>query len=131
MSAQIPSHLSDLPIYKQALQIFTLSRSISSYLNQDLAYLYEDGKEDQNIYFSGDIVQQSESLAPEIINAELQRHSDKKHKHIASVRRLNNRLYRNCKRLETCNSNGKDYLPLLRRELKKFRQLQSTWMLTL
>jgi len=131
MSAQIPSHLSDLPIYKQALQIFTLSRSISSYLNQDLAYLYEDGKEDQNIYFSGDIVQQSESLAPEIINAELQRHSDKKHKHIASVRRLTNRLYRNCKRLETCNSNGKDYLPLLRRELKKFRQLQSTWMLTL
>lgn len=131
MSAQIPSHLSDLPIYKQALQIFTLSRSISSYLNQDLAYLYEDGKEDQNIYFSGDIVQQSESLAPEIINAELQRHSDKKHKHIASVRRLTNRLYRNCKRLESCNSNGKDYLPLLRRELKKFRQLQSTWMLTL
>ncbi|MBN2868150.1 MAG: hypothetical protein JXK08_05730 [Flavobacteriaceae bacterium] len=131
MSAQIPSHLSDLPIYKQALQIFTLSRSISSYLNQDLAYLYEDGKEDYNIYFSGDIVQQSESLAPEIINAELQRHSDKKYKHIASVRRLTNRLYRNCKRLETCNSNGKDYLPLLRRELKKFRQLQSTWMLTL
>ncbi|HIC30778.1 MAG TPA: hypothetical protein EYO76_02565 [Flavobacteriaceae bacterium] len=131
MSAQIPSHLSDLPIYKQALQIFTLSRSISSYLNQDLAYLYEDGKEDHNIYFSGDIVQQSESLAPEIINAELQRHSDKKYKHIASVRRLTNRLYRNCKRLETCNSNGKDYLPLLRRELKKFRQLQSTWMLTL
>ena len=131
MSAQIPSHLSDLPIYKQAVQIFTLSRSISSYLNQDLAYLYEDGKEDHNIYFSGDIVQQSESLAPEIINAELQRHSDKKYKHIASVRRLTNRLYRNCKRLETCNSNGKDYLPLLRRELKKFRQLQSTWMLTL
>ena len=131
MSAQVPSHLSDLPIYKQAMQIFVLSRSISTYLSQDLSYLYEDGQEDKNIYFSGDIVQQSVSLAPEIINAELQRHSDKKHKHAASVRRLTNRLYRNCKRLETCNSNGKDYLPLLRRELKKFRQLQNTWMLTL
>ncbi|WP_397362146.1 hypothetical protein [Olleya sp. R77988] len=131
MSAHIPSHLSELPIYKQAMQIFNLSRSISSYLNQDLAYLYEDGKEDANIYVSGDIVQQSESLAPEIINAELQRHSDKKHKHIASVNLLTNRLYRNCKRLESCNSNGKDYLPILKREIKKFRQLQSTWMLTL
>ncbi len=131
MSAQVPSHLSDLPIYKQAMQIFVLSRSISTYLSQDLSYLYEDGQEDKNIYFSGDIVQQSVSLAPEIINAELHRHTDKKHKHAASVRRLTNRLYRNCKRLETCNSNGKDYLPLLRRELKKFRQLQNTWMLTL
>lgn len=131
MSAQVPSHLSDLPIYKQAMQIFVLSRSISTYLSQDLSYLYEDGQEDKNIYFSGDIVQQSVSLAPEIINAELHRHTDKKHKHAASVRRLTNRLYRNCKRLETCNSNGKDYLPLLRRELKKFRQLQKTWMLTL
>ena len=131
MSAHIPAHLSELPIYKQAMQIFVLSRSISTYLNQDLSYLYEDGTEDKNIYFSGDIVQQSVSLAPEIINAELQRHSDKKHKHIASLRQLTNRLYRNCKRLETCNSNGKDYLPILKRELKKFRQLQNTWMLTL
>nr|WP_240471270.1 hypothetical protein [Mesoflavibacter zeaxanthinifaciens] len=131
MSAQVPSHLSDLPVYKQAIQIFTLSRSISSYLNQDLAYLYEDGKEDNNIYFSGDIVQQSESLAPEIINAELQRHSDKKLKHAASVRRLTNRLYRNCKRLERCNSNGKDFLPLLKKELRVFRKLQRNWMMTL
>ena len=54
MSAQVPSHLSDLPIYKQAMQIFVLSRSISTYLSQDLSYLYEDGQEDKNIYFSGD-----------------------------------------------------------------------------
>ncbi|MBD3863437.1 hypothetical protein [Olleya marilimosa] len=131
MSAQIPSHLSELPIYKQAMQIFVLSRSISSYLNQDLAYLYDDGKEDANIYVSGDIVQQSVSLAPEIINAELEHCRDKKHRHIASVNRLTNRLYKNCSRLESCNSNGKDYLPILKREIRKFRKLQTTWMLTL
>jgi hypothetical protein len=131
MSAPIPSHLSELPIYKQAMQIFVLSRSISSYLNQDLAYLYDDGKEDDNIYVSGDIVQQSVSLAPEIINAELEHCRDKKHRHIASVNRLTNRLYKNCSRLESCNSNGKDYLPILKREIRKFRKLQTTWMLTL
>ncbi|MEZ4792802.1 MAG: hypothetical protein R2783_04875 [Gelidibacter sp.] len=128
---QIPSHLSDLPIYKKAMEIIILSRSISSYLHQDLSYLRPDGSEDNDIYFSGDIVQQSTSLAPEIVNAELERFTDKKHKHIASLERLTNRLYNNCKRLEHCNSDGKEYLPILRSELRKFRRLQHTWTMTL
>lgn len=131
MSYSIPSHLSDLPIYRKALDIIMLSRCISTYLHQDLAYLKGDGSEDQYIYFSGDIVQQSSSLAPEIVNAEMERFSDKKYKHIASLERLTNLLYKNCKRLEKSESNGKDYLPMLRSELRKFRRLQHTWMMTL
>lgn len=125
------SHHLELPIYKKAMDIITLSRSISTYLNQDLSYLHDDGSEDAHIYFSGDIVQQSSSLAPEIINAELEQCSDKKYKHITSVRILTNRLYKNCKRLEKSNSNGKDYIPLLRRELKAFKRLHRIWSLTL
>lgn len=90
-----------------------------------------DGTEDKNIYFTGDIVQQSSHLAPEIINAERERFSDKKHQHIESLDRLTYRLYKNCKRLENTKSNGRDYLPILRNELKKFRKLQRNWMLTL
>ncbi|GGG56869.1 hypothetical protein GCM10010976_29610 [Bizionia arctica] len=131
MITNMSSHLSHSPIYQKAIEIIILSRSISSYLNQDLAYLRLDGTEDSNIYFSGDIVQQSSSLAPEIEKAELERYSDKKYKHIASVKRLTNLLYKNCSRLEKSNSNGKDYLPILRNELKKFRKLQHTWSLTL
>ena|SRR5688572_9029007 len=131
MIPYMSSHLSHLPIYQKALDIIVLSRSISIYLNQDLAYLQPDGKEDVNIYFSGDIVQQSTSLAPEIEKAELEKYSEKKHEHIASVKRLTNLLYKNCCRLEKSNSNGKDYLPILRNELKKFRKLQHTWSLTL
>lgn len=127
----IPSHLSDLPIYKKAMDIIILSRSISTYLNQDLCYLRADGSEDTDIYFSGDIVQQSSSLAPEIVNAERERYTDNKYKHVATVERLTTLLYNNCKRLERCNSNGKDYLPILRSELRKFKKLQHTWMLTL
>ena len=131
MLSPIPSHLPELPIYKKAMEIIILSRSISTYLNQDLCYINNDGSEDPHIYVSGDIVQQSSSIAPEIIKAEQERYSDKKHKHMASVRALTNRLYQSCKRLERCNSNGKDYIPLLRRELKTFKRLQHTWMLTL
>ena len=131
MLPNIPSHLSHLPIYRKAMEIFILSRSISTYLNQDLSILKSDGTEDTNIYFSGDIVQQSVSLVPEIMNAERERHSDKKHTHVDSLRRLTNLLYKNSYRLEKSNSNGKDFLPILRRELKKFKRLQHTWSLTL
>ncbi|HEX9827768.1 MAG TPA: hypothetical protein VGA80_14310 [Flavobacteriaceae bacterium] len=131
MFPNIPSHLSNLPIYIKAMEIFVLSRSISTYLNRDLAILKPDGSEDNDIYFSGDIVQQSVSLVPEIMNAERERHSDKKHKHVASLRRLTNLLYKNSYRLEKCNSNGKDFLPILRRELKTFKRLQRSWMLSL
>ncbi|SDZ74423.1 hypothetical protein SAMN04487990_101182 [Bizionia paragorgiae] len=131
MSTLLPAHLSELPVYQKALEIFILSRSISSYLNQDLSHLKPDGSEDEHIYFSGDIVQQSVSLAPEIINVELERCAVKKQKHIASLERLTNALYRNCYRLEKSRSNGKDYLPVLRKELRKFRAIKNHWMLTL
>ncbi|GAB1857288.1 hypothetical protein MHTCC0001_21240 [Flavobacteriaceae bacterium MHTCC 0001] len=126
-----PLNLSELPIYQKALEIFSLSQSISSYLNEDLSALKEDGSEDTSIYFSGDIVQQSISLAPEIEHAARERYSDRKHRHLATLRRLTNMLYKNSYRLEKSNSNGKDFLPLLRRELKKFKKLQHNWMLTL
>ena len=126
-----PSNLSELPIYKKAVEIFALSQNISVYLRNDLSALKEDGSEDSNIYFSGDIVQQSVSLVPEILNVELERFSDKKYKHIASLKRLINMLYKNSYRLERSNSNGKDFLPILRSELKKFKKLQRTWLLTL
>ncbi len=126
-----PLHSSESLLYKKAIDIFMLSHNISMYLSQDLSHLSHDGKEDNNIYFSGDIVQQSVSLAPHILKAEQELFSDKKYKHATLVKQLTNKLYRNCKRLESCNSNGKDYLPILRSELKKFKKLQKTWSLTL
>ena len=127
----IPSHLHDMPIYKKAVEIFSLSRKISSYLSYDLSPLLIDGKEDESIYFTGDIVQQSESLVPEIIKAEVEMFSENKYKHADAVKRLTNLLYQNCVRLEQSNSDGKDFIPILRKELKMFRKLQRNWMLTL
>jgi hypothetical protein len=64
-------------------------------------------------------VQQSVSLAPEILKAESQAFAEEKFKSAASVTRLANMLYKNCERLEGADSNGKDFLPLLRSEIKK------------
>ncbi len=118
-------------MYLKAMEIFSLARNISTYLSYDLAGIQKNGKEDPNIYFSGDIVQQSVSLGPKILKAESHPFSEEKQKHAASVIHLSNLLYKNCERLEKVNSNGKDFLPLLRKEIKKFRKLQHTWQLTL
>lgn len=131
MLPRIPHNLQELPIYKKAMEICTLSQNISCCLGYDLSELNSDGTEDNNIYFSGDIVQQSVSLAPEIINAELNRGSDSQHRHTQTLNRLISLLYKNSYRLEKSKSVSKDYLPLLRKELKKFRQLQMSWMMTL
>lgn len=119
------------PLYRQAIEILNISRHISHYLVQDLAVLKQNGKEDQDIYFSGDIVQQSISLVPNILRAESEPFAEEKHKYAASVSRLTNLLYKNCERLELSNSNGREFLRILRFELKKFRKLQRTWKLTL
>ncbi|MDN3666473.1 hypothetical protein ACFFU1_13220 [Algibacter miyuki] len=131
MKSNTPPNLSELPVYKKAIEILSLSQNISTYLRHDLSNLKSDGTEDPHIYFSGDIVQHSVSLVPEIVNAELERYSERKHKHVASLSRLTNMLYKNSYRLERSNSNGKDFLPILRSELKKFKKLQRTWLLTL
>ncbi len=131
MLPNIPSGLPQSPLYQKAIDIFALSRSISHYFVEDLNYLENDGKEDPHIYFTGDIVQQSISLAPEILKAESQPFAEDKQRHAASVTRLTNLLYSNCERLERTHSNGRDFLPVLRKELKKFRKLQRNWMLTL
>ncbi len=131
MSYNLPSHLSDLPVYQKAMDIIALSQRISNYLIQDLSYLNTDGTEDKHIYFTGDIIQQSTNLAPQIISAEREKCSQKKSKHLDRLDRLTSRLYSNCRRLEKSNSNGRDYLPILRGELKKFRKLQRHWVMTL
>jgi len=119
------------PIHKKAIEIFTLSSKISNYLVPDLASLQSDGSEDPSIYFTGDIIQQSNSLVPEIVQAESKYFSEERHQHLVSISHLTNVLDKNCDRLERINSNGKEFLPLLRNELKKFRKLQHIWMLTL
>lgn len=117
--------------YNKAIEIGSLSKMISSYLNADLSSLSSDGREDQNIYFSGDIVRQSNSLAPFIMKIDQEVFSEHKHYYIQTVKWLTRRLLKNCKRLENCNSDGREFLYLLKKELRKFKKIQKKWILTI
>ncbi len=131
MSPKASGSTSHSPVYNKAQEILHLTRHIAHYLRQDLAPLKRNGEEHYEIYFTGDIIQQSVLLGPQILKAESQQFQDEKHKYASSVMSLSNLLYKNCRRLERINSNGKDFLPLLLAELKRFRKLQHVWRLTL
>ena len=117
--------------YKKAIEIGSLSKLVSDYLKADLSALKPNGLEDSNIYFSGDIIRQSDSLAPEIIKAEEELFFEQKHKHAETLKWLTNRLFTNFKRLENCNSDGREFVSILNKELHKFKKLQKNWMLTM
>ena len=88
MTFQSPSEL-HADFYKKAVEIGSLSKLVSNYLKADLSGLKPNGQEDSNIYFSGDIIRQSDCLAPEIIKAQQEPFSEQKHKHVPPFLSIN------------------------------------------
>ena len=117
--------------YKKAVEIGSLSKMVSNYLKVDLSELKPNGREDTNIYFSGDIIRQSDSLAPEIMKAAQEPFSEQKQKHAEILKSLTKRLFLNFRRLEKCDSDGRECVSILHKELRKFKKLQQNWMLTI
>ncbi len=130
MTYHSTNNYSSSPIYTKAVEILVLSKNISQYLVNDMSVLDEEGKEHVDIYFTGDIVQKSVSMFPEIVSAETKVFIDDKHKHAASLAQLTLSIYNHCKHLEKSVSKGHDFLKLLQNELKRFRKLQHNWMLS-
>jgi hypothetical protein len=117
--------------YKKALEISYLSKKISDYLNTDLSVLSDDGTENPNIYFSGDIIQQSVSLSSEVLKAQQTTKASQKYVHAHTLEWLTYRMTQSCKRLSKCNSDGRDFILILKKEINKFKKLQKQWVLSL
>mgnify|MGYP006928236475 CR=1 FL=1 len=77
------------------------------------------------------MVQPSVSLGPEILKAEGQTFSEDKRYYVHRIRRLSKLLVASCERIEHSPVQSKDFFPLLKKELKLFKKLQKTWLLTL
>lgn len=126
-SADNPRHA----LYLKAREIMQISRQISDYLIPDLAVLNENGNEDRYVYFTGDIIRQSNSLIPNIVKAENEFFQEARTQYINTIGVLTDRLSRSCEKLENVNSNGREFVKILRKEIQKFRKLQRIWKLTL
>lgn len=118
-------------LYIKARDIMHISRHISDYIVPDLAGLNENGHEDHTVYFTGDLVRHSNSLIPNIIKAENEFFQEARTQYITAIGNLTDRLSRNCEKLEVSNSNGREFVRILRKEIQKFRKIQRVWKLTL
>ena len=77
------------------------------------------------------MVQPSVSLGPEILKAEGHTFSEDKRYYVHRIRRLSKLLVASCERIEHSPVQSKDFFQLLKKELKLFKKLQKTWLLTL
>ena len=116
--------------YGKALEIKNISRIIADYVVDELSASTDNSKS-KTLYYSGDIVQQSIIISEEIIKAEKSIFSEKKYFHACTIEWLISRLLITCKRIESSCSKSKDFIPILKKEVKKFKLLQNYWMLTL
>lgn len=119
------------PIYNKALEILSLSRNISQYLNYEMSTLKHDNREHPAIYLTGDIILHSNYLGDSILEAENEILSENREKHLTAIEKWTYRLHKNCERLEKQSDYGKDFIRLLKYEVRRFRVLQRKWMLTL
>jgi len=116
--------------YNKSLEIKNISKRISDYIIFELSNS-TDYSNSTTLFFSGDIVHQSNIISEEIIKAQLSLISEKKKSHVQKIQWLIFRLVKTCKRIESSCINSKDYISILIKEINKFKLLQKSWLLTL
>ncbi len=120
-----------LPVYTKALEIFRLSRGVAAYLSYDKNILQMQTHQGTVDFYAGDLVLDSLGLAPKIAAAETQKNYIVKMKYADSLKKLTSRLIKQCERIELTSTEGKEFVELLRIEIKKFKKLQRAWVATL
>lgn len=118
---------SNYSMYEHASQIKVLSEHVSQYLNYDLNSLDEQGKEHPGIYLTGDIILHSYFLGDAVLNSEKEVLSENREKYHSITEKWLYRLHKNCERLEKYTCNGKEFVQLLKHEIRKFQILHRKW----
>jgi len=124
-------HLNQLVIYQKSLYIFKLSRHIASYISNDksvMAMYLSMNKIDK---YADNLVMNALGLVPKIVETECQVNPYLKLKYAKSLRYFIDGLYQNCLQLESTKIQGKDFVKLLRKELKKLRIIHKHYVKSL
>ncbi|MCX2678460.1 hypothetical protein OOZ15_00765 [Galbibacter sp. EGI 63066] len=124
-------NVSKSPIYRKAIHIFKLSRQISNYLRGDKSILELNRSSFVADQFSDKLIMASLGLAPKIAIAESTADPAVKMQSVSSLEKTTAALLHYCEKLELNHEHGKEFLELLRKEVKKFGQLQSRWAIHL
>lgn len=119
-----------LPVYQKAIEIFQISRAISSYFSGDKHIIDMEHSMIESDKYAGRIVMESLQLAPGIASALAARNKKLRKKRIEKTRKAIFRLQSACRRLEINNFKGTEFIELLRKEINLFERLINEWTRT-
>ena len=121
-------NINQLVIYKKSIDIFKLSRHVASYVtdDKDIFSMYRSGGKSDN--YADNLVMNAYRLVPKIVETETQSNRTLKLKYAKSLRVFIDRIYQDCKNLETTKIQGKDFVQMLRNELKNLRKIHNSYV---
>lgn len=131
MSISQNINLNKLIIYQKSIAIFKLSRHVASYItdDKDIMSMYRSGRKSDN--YADNLVMNAFRLVPKIVETETQENPRLKLKYAKSLRYFIDRLYHNCLQLENTKIQGKDFVIMLRKELKILRKIHRRYVKSL
>lgn len=124
-------HLNQLVIYQKSLDIFKLARRIASYITNDKAMLSMYLSVNKIDKYADNLVMNAFGLVPKIVETECQENPYLKLKYAKSLRYFIDGLYQNCLQLENTKIQGKDFVRLLRKELRHLRKIHKHYVKSL
>jgi hypothetical protein len=118
-------------IYRKSLDIFKLSRRVAAYVtdDKDVISMYRSGNISDN--YADNLVMNAFRLVPKIVEVETQDNPKMKLKYAKSLRFFIDRLYRSCLQLEKTKIQGKDFVIMLRRELRILKKIHRRYVKSL
>ena len=118
-------------IYQKSIDVFKLSRSVASYItdDKDVISMYRSGDKSDN--YADNLVMNAFRLVPKVVETETQESPTKKLKYAKSLRYFIDIIYQDCLKLERTKIQGKDFVRLLRNELKSLRKIHRLYVSSL
>lgn len=124
-------NLNQLVIYQKSLYIFKLARRITSYVTNDKDVLSMYLSDKRSYRYADNLLMNALGLVPKIVETECEDNPGLKLRYAVSLRYFIDRLYQNCLQLESTKIQGKDFVKLLRKELKNLRQIHKNYVKSL
>ena len=121
-------NINQLVIYKKSIDIFKLSRDVASYVtdDKDMISMYRSGNKSDN--YADNLVMNAYRLVPKIVEVETENSKNIKLKLAKSLRYFIDRIYHDCIKLENTRIQGKDFVQLLRKELKHLQAIHKNYV---
>lgn len=119
--------VTQLAVYKKAIEIFSLSRELVRLISADKNILELSRSRERADRISEYLISASLGLAPRIAMVESSADPVVRMSSIRSIQQATGKLQRYCDQIESRNDQTRTFLNQLRQELGHFRKLQSRW----